>query len=100
VNLWRISVATLAAANVLDVQSSWGKRELNPALSNASGTFGAQGAAIKSACQGGLLAIEYLVTRHHPSGKLYKALSLINFGAAGAMGGVAAHNYTIAPPPR
>ncbi|SPE35803.1 hypothetical protein SBA6_490028 [Candidatus Sulfopaludibacter sp. SbA6] len=41
--LWRASVAALAATNVMDVQSSWGKRELNPALVGSGGAFGARG---------------------------------------------------------
>ena len=34
-NLWLASMTTLAAANALDMHSSWGKRELNPALVDA-----------------------------------------------------------------
>ena len=94
-NLWRVSVTTLAVANALDVQSSWGKHELNSTLAGPNGNFGKQGALLKLGFQGGLLGIEYLITRGHPSGKVYRALSFINFGAAGAIGGVAGHNYTV-----
>jgi len=94
-NLWRVSVTTLAAANALDVQSSWGKHELNATLAGPAGNFGQQGALLKLGFQGGLLGVEYLLTRRHPSARLYRALSIINFGAAGAVGGVAAHNYTV-----
>jgi hypothetical protein len=93
--LWRTSVTALAVANALDIHSSWGKRELNPALSQTSATFGRDSALLKMGFQGGLMGIEYLLTRHHPSGKLYRALSFVNFGAAAAIGGVAAHNYTV-----
>jgi hypothetical protein len=94
-NLWRVSVTTLAAANTLDVQSSWGKHELNSTLAGPAGNFGKQGALLKLGFQGGLVGVEYLLTRHRPSARLYRALSIINFGAAGVVGGVAAHNYTI-----
>jgi len=100
VRLWRASVAALSVANALDVHSSWGKHELNSTLAGPSGNFGRDGALIKLGFQGGLLGLEYLVTRGHPSGKLYRALSFVNFGAAAAIGGVAAHNYTVPGPPR
>jgi len=95
VRLWKVSVTALAAANALDVHSSWGKHELNSVLSNSSGKFGGQGALLKAGVQGGLLGLEYLISRGHPSGKVYRVLSVINFSAAGVIGGVAAHNYTI-----
>ena len=92
---WHVSVAALAAANVLDVQSSWGKHELNPTLAGPSGRFSGQSALIKLGLQGGLLGMEYLITRGHPSGKLYRVLTIVNFGAAAAIGSVAGHNYTV-----
>jgi hypothetical protein len=94
-NLWKASVTALAVANALDVHSSWGKHELNSTLASPSGNFGKQGALLKLGFQGGLLGIEYLVTRRHPSGKLYRALSFINFGASAAIGSVAVHNYMV-----
>jgi hypothetical protein len=98
VRLWKVSIATLAVANALDVQSSWGKHELNGTLAGPSGNFGAQGALIKLGIQGGLLGVEFLITRGHPSGKLFRTLSIVNFGATGAIGSVAAHNYTVPRP--
>jgi hypothetical protein len=97
--LWRASITALVVANALDVHSSWGKHELNSTLSGPSGNFGKEGALLKLGFQGGLIGLEFLITRGHPSGKLYRALSVINFGASAAIGGVAAHNYTI-PRPR
>jgi hypothetical protein len=35
------------------------------------------------------------MTRGHPNHKIYRALSFLNFGVAGVLGGVAAHNYTV-----
>ena len=98
--LWRISLATLAASNALDIQSSWGKHELNPNLAGPSGNFGVQGALLKVGLQGGLAGVEYLLTRHRPSPRLYRALAVINFGASAGFAGVTAHNYTVAPPGR
>jgi hypothetical protein len=77
------------------VHSSWGKHELNSTLAGPKGNFGKEGALLKLGFQGGLLGIEYLITRGHPTGKVYRALSFINFGAAAAIGSVAAHNYTV-----
>jgi hypothetical protein len=101
--LWVASVVSLSIANVLDVQSSLGKRELNSTLAGSSGTLGAQGILLKAALQGGLLGAEYLVTRAHshdrlgerPRSKLYRSLAMINFAGTAVFAGVAAHNYTI-----
>ena len=93
-DLWRVSLTTLALANAVDVHSSWGKHELNSTLAGDGGTFGRQGALIKLGFQGGLFAVEYLITRHRPSGKLYRALSAINFGASAGVSAVAVYNYS------
>src|SRR5690348_3994474 len=69
-DLWRVSMTTLAVANVMDVHSSWGKHELNSALASSNGTFGTKGALVKLGIQGGTMAVEYIITRGHPSGKL------------------------------
>jgi hypothetical protein len=95
---WKASLVSLAAANALDVHSSWGKHELNPTLaSGQQAKFGAQGALIKMGLQGSLMGLEYLITRGHPTGKVYKALGFVNFGAAAGVSMVAAHNYTVGP---
>jgi hypothetical protein len=96
--VWKVSLASLAVANAMDVQSSWGKHELNGNLSGPTGNFGTQGALLKLGMQGGLFGIEYLITRGHPTGKMYRVLSIVNFGAAATTGAVAAHNYTIGQP--
>ena len=94
-NLWRVSMFSLSAANALDMHSSWGKHELNPALGGRTGTFGTQGALIKLGLQGGLMGVEYLLTRGRPSGKMYRALSIVNFGASAGIGAVAIRNYGV-----
>lgn len=101
--LWRISLVTLSVANAVDVHSSLGKHELNSTLASPSGTLGAQGILIKSALQGGLMGIEYLVTRSRSSGslsarprsKLFRTLAIINFASTGVITGIAIHNYTV-----
>jgi hypothetical protein len=93
--LWKVSMFSLGAANALDIHSSWGKHELNPALSGRTGKFGTQGALIKLGLQGGLMGLEYLLTRGHPSRKMYRALSVVNFGASAGIGAVAVRNYGI-----
>ncbi len=98
--LWRTSVTALAVANAIDIHSSWGKRELNQTLASGTGKFGGRGAVVKSGFQAGLLGFEYLLMRHRPGGKLNKVLSIVNFGAAAVVSGVAAHNYTVTRPPR
>ena len=96
--LWQWSVTSLAVANALDVHSSWGKHELNPALASPNGTFGRNGALLKLGFQGGLLGFEYLITRGHPRPKVLRALSILNFGVAAGTAAVAAHNYGIPRP--
>jgi hypothetical protein len=93
--LWQVSLASLTVANVLDVQSSWGKHELNATLAGTNGTFGARGATTKSAMVAGLMGLETLVMRHCPNKKLYRILTVVNFGATALVSGTVMHNYTI-----
>jgi hypothetical protein len=99
-NLWKASIASLTVAHVIDVKSSWGKRELNPVLASPSGNFGGQGALIKMGVLGGVVGLEYLLTRGHPSGRFYRGLAILNFASSAAIGATAAHNYTVGPSPR
>lgn len=93
--LWRASVTALTVANVADVSSSWGKRELNPALSGSNGRFGAQGALLKLGIVSGMFVVESIVLRHHPSAKFYRGLALVNFGSASVTGATAIRNFGI-----
>ena len=92
---WWFAQIRAAVANAMDVHSSWGKHELNSNLSSANGTFGKQGALLKLGIQGGLFGVEYLISRGHPTGKMFRALAIVNFGATAATAATAAHNYTI-----
>jgi hypothetical protein len=93
--LWKTSIVALTIANILDVESSWGKHELNPALASAPGDFGGHGAFIKMGIASGILGLEYVITRRHTYGRLYRGLAIINFFSAAMVGSTAAHNYTI-----
>jgi hypothetical protein len=97
-NLWKVSLGALAAAHVLDIQSSWGKRELNPNLAGSAGTFGTRGTALKVGMQSGLVMVECLVLRRASGAKPHRALAVLNFVAAGVIGGVAARNYGVRSP--
>jgi hypothetical protein len=88
---WWVSVLALGAANALDIHSSWGRQELNPALRGSSGTFSGRGVAIKAGLMGGFVVIERLLARRDPA--LYRRMSYINYGIAGAYTGVAVRNY-------
>jgi len=61
---WRISVAALSGANVLDIASSRGGYELNPILGR--GSFGTRQIAAKSVLIAAPVLVEWLVLRHHP----------------------------------
>jgi hypothetical protein len=94
-HLWQASVAALAAANVMDAESSWGKHELNPNLSGNNGNFGRQGAVLKLGIVGGMFVLESLVLRHKPSTRWYRGLALVNFGSASVTAAVAIRNYGV-----
>lgn len=93
--LWISSIAAIGIAGAMDVQSSWGKHELNPVLSGTNGSIGARGALIKLGVQGGIVGLECLVLHRRPTRQMFRAFSIINFGDAAATGAIAAHNYTI-----
>ena len=96
--LWKASIGALVAAHALDVHSSWGKRELNTNLSDASGRFSGRGALLKLGLQGGLLAVEGLVLRRARGGRPYRILAVVNFVSAAFVSGVAARNYAVRAP--
>jgi hypothetical protein len=93
--IWLVSVGSLTAANIMDAQSSWNKHELNGGLADNAERFGVRGALIKAGAVAAVVGVEYLLLRRHPTKRLYRATSFINFGAASAVEAVAVHNYTI-----
>jgi hypothetical protein len=91
---WKVSL-TAVAANIIDTASSWNKRELNPVLSQASGTFGWQSAVLKMGIAGAVVGVEWLAMRHGAHRGLYSPLSVVYFCGAAATGSVAGYNFTV-----
>jgi hypothetical protein len=92
-NLWRASMVTLAATNALDIQSSWGKREMNGTLAGSTGRFDGRSALLKLGVVGGVWTLEYLVLRRQPA--LYRKLAFVNFGDSSVTGALAIRNYGV-----
>ncbi len=90
---WKLSLIPLAASQTLDVTSSWGMRELNPALAGRDGTFGGQAALMKLGVMGAFVGVEYLVVRKHPHSAA--VFQKINWSGAALTSGFAVHNYLI-----
>jgi hypothetical protein len=89
--LYRSGQVALVVAHSLDIESSWGKPELNPLLQSADQRFGARGAAIKIGIVGlGLVAGE-LIVRKHPKMETY--IGVLDFAVAGLESGVAVGNF-------
>ena len=96
---WIASWVVLAAVNVLDVHSSTGHGEANPLLRDGQGRF-APGKAIliKSALAGGFFSYQLWRVRAHPEKNSYAPFTIMNGIGAGALGAVAAHNYSLPRP--
>jgi hypothetical protein len=91
--VWKWSAASLGAGAVADIHSSWGKRELNPALASSDGRFGWRGTATKAAVTSGVLMLQYAIVRKHRSAS--KALAIANFAVGAFWTAVAFRNYSI-----
>lgn len=87
---WWVSVAAVAAASVMDMQSSWGRREVNPILRGPDGRFGARGAVVKSSMVGVSWGLQLLLLERKP--RMSSAFSGANLGLAAWMAGVAVRN--------
>ena len=96
--LFNSSVATLAAANALDMASSWGRPELNPVLSpGGSGQpFGWQAAAIKLGVSTATVLFQRHVLRRRP--ELARPFAMTNFAMSGLISAVAVRNYRVGAP--
>jgi hypothetical protein len=93
--LWKASIAAVAAGSAMDLQSSFGKHETNSLLANQQGVFSAQSAVLKLAIAGAALGTEEFLLRRHPSVSGYRTGAFLNLAVAGALTGVAIHNYTV-----
>ncbi|MEP7362271.1 MAG: hypothetical protein ABI972_03380 [Acidobacteriota bacterium] len=88
--LWKASLVAVVVAAAADVATSYGKRELNPALQGGNGRFGGRGIAIKSLVTGSALAGQWFLVRKAPESGTYAAVA--NFGMAGVFTAAAVHN--------
>lgn len=91
--LWRISAAVLGAVTVADMQSSYGRQEMNPLLQSGPQRFGGRGIAIKSAIVGATLGTQWFLLRKNPQAAGYAAGT--NFAIATATGAVALRNHML-----
>jgi len=90
---WKRSLIPVMASQALDIASSYGMRELNPALADGSGRFGARAAGMKIGATAAILGVEYLIVRHHPAAA--RVLSKLNWTGSVVTSGFAVHNYAI-----
>ena len=90
---WEISLAPLVASQGLDTASSWGMRELNPALAESNGGFGARSALLKFGATGALIGVEYLIVRGSP--RAARIFEKMNWSGAALTSAFALHNYAI-----
>jgi hypothetical protein len=95
--LWRASLVAVAAGSAVDMHSSMGKVETNGILANHQGLFSAQSIGLKLAIAGAAVGTQQFLLHKHPTASGYKTGAFINFAVAGALGGVAAHNYNVRP---
>jgi hypothetical protein len=91
--LWRASIAAVAVGSALDMHSSMGKIETNGLLANRQGVFSMQSVGLKLAIAGAAIGTQHYLLHRNPAASSYKTGAWINFAVAGAMSGVAVHNY-------
>ncbi len=93
---WIASWVAFAAVNVLDAHSSSGKGEANPFLRGSDGRFApGKALAVKGALGAGFFFWQQRTIRKNPQQNFYKTFTFATAGAAGALGAVAAHNYSL-----
>lgn len=96
---WIGSVAAFAVANVLDLDSSHGKMELNPLLRGADGRFSVgRAAALKGGIGAGFVGLQAWMIHSSPRKNLYKHFTFANAAASGGLGALAVRNYGIPKP--
>lgn len=91
---WIASWIAFAAVNALDTHSSLGRRELNPLFRDSNGRFAAgRATAVKGGVGAALFLWQLHQIRKNPEKNYYKPFTVVTGAAAGALGGIAAHNY-------
>ncbi len=92
-NAWKISLLAVASSQALDVVSSYGMREVNPLLADATGRFGMKATGIKLGTTAGILAAQYWMVNRRPNRA--RRMALLNFTGAALTSAFAAHNFSI-----
>jgi hypothetical protein len=91
--LWVGSIFALTGGTTLDGISSWGKKEANPLLASANGTFGMRGALIKSGLAALILTPQLI---HKPkTDEDRKVMTTVNLAGGGVYMAVAMHNFRL-----
>ena len=91
-SFWKASVISLLTSSAMDIQSSLGRRELNPMLADSQGRFSGRGIAIKALITGGAVGAQWLMLRRHPESQKYAAIA--NLGMTGLFTSAVIHNHT------
>jgi len=87
------SLLIVAGGNGMDIASSYGKRELNPLLKGADGTFDMSSVGRKAAIVSVLALPQLYLVRRSPH--RMKALTVANFALGVALMGISAHNFGV-----
>lgn len=91
--LYQSSVAFFGQANLLDVMSSWGRREQNVLLQGPGGRFDASSVVRKTALIGGLMGFQFYMMHRNP--RAMRKVAVANFVATAVVAMVVAHNYSL-----
>jgi hypothetical protein len=94
--LWKVSLVAFVAAQIMDIDSSWGYRESNPLLRSSSGTFGGRAVGIKAAMTGAATFVEWKAV--HKSCASTALYVVANFAGAAVTAGIAGRNYAVRGP--
>lgn len=90
-HVWRASLGALVAGSTLDLCSSRGRMEMNPALRGADGRFSmGRGVAIKGGAVAVTALVQWRMAKHHPSA--VKGFAVGNAAMAGMFAATAARN--------
>jgi hypothetical protein len=88
---WILSGIALTASSMVDLGTSLGHNEANPALRGANGQVSlARGVSLKLGLSSVTILAQWLIARHRP--ELYGPSAVVNAVGAGAFGAVALHN--------
>lgn len=90
---WKRSLIPLVATQALDIASSYGMRELNPALAGPDGRFGMRAVAIKGGATAAIVGVEYLLAKKYP--RAARVMSKLNWSSSALTGAFAVHNFMI-----